>query len=158
MTSGSEDVDAMHLRMLRGNRQAYDFLTTMFNVLHFWDDLIDRERELDPVEINRSMWDALITIPENPFYCQNFASLMPVLKVAIFNWHAANAMERSEDSLDKQIAFVLRSTYVDLVTVCAYIVGGRDWAAEVALEARRQTSGEGFENYLAALGRENRKD
>jgi len=148
----------MHLRMVRGNKQAFDFLTTMFGVLHFWDDLIDRERELEPAEVNRSMWDALVTLPENPFYFQNFHAISPVLKVAIFNWHAANAMEKTSDDLDKQIAFVLRSTYVDLVSVCAYIVGGRDWATEVALEARRETSQEGFPAYLDALTKENRKE
>lgn len=149
-------VDEMHLRMVRGNRAAYEFLTTMFEVLHFWDDLIDRDKEVTPEAVNRSMWDALITIPENVFFQQNFSQLMPLLKTAIWNWQAANVMEASQDSLDKQIAFVLRSTYVDLVSMCAYIVGGRDWAHEVALEARRQTSSEGFDDYLDALTREKR--
>ena len=149
-------VDEMHLRMVRGNRAAYDFLTTMFEVLHFWDDLIDNDREVTPEEVNRSMWSALVTIPENSFFQQNFSQLMPLLKTAIWNWQAANVMERSQDTLDKQIAFVLRSTYVDLVSMCAYIVGGRDWAHEVALEARRQTSSEGFDDYLDALTREKR--
>lgn len=149
-------VDEMHLRMVRGNRSAYDFLTTMFQVLHFWDDLIDRDREVVPEEVNRCMWDALVTIPENVFFQQNFSQLMPLLKTAIWNWQAANVMEASQESLDKQIAFVLRSTYVDLVSMCAYIVGGRDWAHEVALEARRQTSSEGFDDYLDALTREKR--
>lgn len=149
-------INEMHLRMVRGNRQAYDFLTAMFDVLHFWDDLIDRETDPSPEQINRAMWDALVTIPENPFYCQNFQALMPLLKTAIWNWQAANVMERTDDALDKQIAFIVRSTYVDLVSMCAYIVGGRDWAHEVALEARRQTSGEGFDEYLAALSREKR--
>ena len=149
-------VDEMHLRMVRGNRAAYDFLTTMFEVLHFWDDLIDRDREVPPEEVNRSMWNVLVTIPENIFFQQNFSQLMPLLKTAIWNWQAANEMERSGDELDKRIAFVLRSTYVDMVSMCAYIVGGRDWAHEVALEARRQTSNEGWEAYLEALTQEKR--
>ena len=85
-------------------------------------------------------------------------SLMPVLKLAIANWHAANAMELSYDEQDRRIAFILRSTYVDLVTICAYLVGGREWAVNVALEARRDTSAEGWDAYLAALGNEKRKD
>lgn len=151
-------VDEMHLRMVRGNRAAYDFLTTMFEVLHFWDDLIDGDREVPAEEVNRSMWNVLVTIPENLFFQQNFSQLMPLLKTAIWNWQAANVMERSGDDLDKRIAFILRSTYVDMVSMCAYIVGGRDWAHEVALEARRQTSNEGWEAYLEALTKENRKD
>ena len=149
-------VDEMHLRMVRGNRAAYDFLTTMFEVLHFWDDLIDGDREVPAEEINRSMWNVLVTIPENLFFHQNFSQLMPLLKTAIWNWQAANVMERSGDDLDKRIAFILRSTYVDMVSMCAYIVGGRDWAHEVALEARRQTSNEGWEAYLEALTQEKR--
>jgi hypothetical protein len=67
-------------------------------------------------------------------------------------------MELSYDEQDRRIAFILRSTYVDLVTICAYLVGGREWAVQVALEARRDTSAEGWDAYLAALGNEKRKD
>lgn len=151
-------MDQKHLEWLRGNRAAFDLITTLFGILHFWDDLIDGDRQVTAADVNRAMFDALVTVHENLFWREHFYSLMPVLKLAIANWHAANAMELTPDEQDKRIAFVLRSTYVDLVTICAYLVGGREWAVNVALEARRDTSAEGWDAYLAALGQEKRKD
>lgn len=151
-------MDEKHLEWLKGDRGAFDFITDLFSVLHFWDDLIDGDRTVSAAEVNCSMWNALVGIQENAFWQRNFHALMPVLKVAIANWHAANEMERTENEMDKRIAFILRSTYVDLVTACAYIVGGKAWAAHVALEARRDTSAEGWDAYLEALKFENRKD
>lgn len=152
------EMDKKHLEWLRGNRAAFDLITTLFGILHFWDDLIDGDREVTAADVNRTMFDALVTVHENLFWREHFYSLMPVLKLAIANWHAANAMELSYDEQDRRIAFILRSTYVDLVTICAYLVGGREWAVQVALDARRDTSAEGWDAYLAALGNEKRKD
>ncbi len=151
-------MDDKHLAWLKGDRAAFALITELFEVLHFWDDLIDGDREVAAQEVNSRMWSALVGVQENPFWQRNFHALMPVLKVAIANWHAANEMERTADEQDKRIAFILRSTYVDLVTAAAYIVGGKEWAGQVALDARRDTSAEGWEAYLAALQNEKRKD
>lgn len=151
------EIDKRHWEWLKGDKGAFDFITVLFGVLHLWDDLIDREDDPTPDAINAAMWHALVTLPENAFYQRHFYALMPVLKVAIANWHAANQMEREDDENGKRIAFILRSTYVDLVTSCAYIVGGRDWATQVAYECRKETSAEGWDHYLTALTHEQRK-
>lgn len=146
------------LEWLRGNKDAFDLVTALCDVAHLWDDLIDGDRPVSPADVHNALSAALVDIPSNAFYRQHFYALMPVIKVAIANWHAANVMELTDSEQDKRIAFVLRSSYADLVTACADILGGPAWASHVALEARRSVSAEGWEAYLAALGQEKRKD
>lgn len=141
---------------MRENKDAMDFIDALFAVLHLWDDLIDRDKKVGSIEINQGFWRALIVIPENKFYQAHFFSIMPLLRMAIFNWHVANQMEVTDSESDKRIAFVLRSAYVDLVTHCASLIGGRDWAIVVGEHVRRETSSEGFEKYLESLHSEPR--
>jgi hypothetical protein len=142
---------------LKGDLAAVDFVDALFDVAHFWDDLIDGDREISAAYVNASMWKALVTLQENQFFAEHKVALMPVIKLAIVNWHTANGLEQTEEPNDKQVAFVLRSTYADILAVCAFLVGGRDWALFVSAEARREASAEGFPAYLDALLHEKRK-
>ena len=141
---------------LKDDAEAVAFVDALFDVAHFWDDLIDMDVSLTPVEINSAMWKAMVTIPENGFFTRHRHSLMPLVKLAIVNWHTANTLEMDDDDRSRHVAFVLRSSYADILTACAFIVGGREWALEVSTEVRREASAEGFEAYVAALRGENR--
>jgi hypothetical protein len=141
---------------LKGDQTAVHFIEVLFAALHVWDDITDKDRTLNLSTFHQMMEAVLIELPRNRFYITNFAQLNSVLHLAIVNWHIANAMERSEDELNQQIAFILRSTYVDLVTSCALIIGGTDWAIHVGKEARRHSSSEGFPKYIESLAKERR--
>jgi hypothetical protein len=140
----------------KGDASAYQFIDVVFSTLHVWDDLIDKDKPVTTEQIHRLMVDVLIELPRNRFYLTNFAQLNSILHLAIINWHIANAMELTGDALDAHIAFILRSTYVDLVTTVALIVGGQEWAIDIGLQARRHASSEGFTAYLDALTKEHR--
>jgi hypothetical protein len=141
---------------LKGDQTAVHFIEVLFAALHVWDDITDKDRTLNLSTFHQMMEAVLIELPRNRFYITNFAQLNSVLHLAIINWHVANAMERTDDELNKHIAFILRSTYVDLVTTCALIVGDTDWAIHVGKEARRQASSEGFARYVESLTKERR--
>ena len=144
----------MLLTAVKGNRDAADFLATIVAVLHFWDDLIDKDQQLTDKDINDAFWKALIVLPRNNFYREHFHLLNPLLMAAIHNWSAATKLEREGDSGDKHIAFILRSSYVDLITQSALLVGGPEWAEEVTPTIRRFTHSEGYEGYLKNLAEE----
>jgi hypothetical protein len=141
----------MVLRATCGNQAAAAFLETITTVLHFWDDLVDKDKPLPDSHINKCMWMVLVELPRNPFYRANFEDLNPVLVIAIQNWLAANVMEAGDSGSDKQIAFITRSSYVDIVIQTATICGGFEFGQGIALEARRLWHGEGFDGYLANL-------
>lgn len=137
-----------------GNQSAADFLDTVTEVAHFWDDLIDGDKKLGDAEIHARMFDAMVTLPRNAFYRDNFTGLNATLAVAAANWQAATKMEREGDAAKLNIAFILRSSYADLVTHAALIVGGPEWAQQVAYAVRLETHAEQFDGYLTALREE----
>jgi hypothetical protein len=132
-------------RILKGNEEAVTFLIQLCRVLHFWDDLEDRDKSIPRSEVNAAMYIALVALPRNQFYRRYFDELNPLVANAIFNWHCANQLEAEDDEAAKQIAFVIRSAYA------ARILGGYEWAQEVAPEIRRHWHKEGFDGYLANL-------
>lgn len=135
---------------------ALEFLRAMARVLHFWDDLVDKDVELGDDTINAAMWDALVKIPRNPFYRQNIGELSPILVQSIINWRIATNVERDPTATHRDLgfAFIIRSTYVDLVTMSAAIVGGVEHAVACGPEIRRWAHGEGFAVYLDNLAKE----
>ena len=142
---------AVLVKAIKGNVDAANFLNGVIGVLHVWDDLIDKDTNLSDLEINQAFWYLFVGLPREPFYKQNFDLLNPILMVAIQNWFAANVMERGDDQADKRIAFILRSSYVDLITQSALIVGGLEWSVQVAPDIRRFAHAEGYGNYLINL-------
>lgn len=138
----------------KGNADAARFLELITSVLHFWDDLIDRDHALTDEQINRAMWLALVELPRNAFYLVNFAALNPMLVVAIQNWHVANALEATESRDDKHIAFIIRSSYCDLVILTATLCGGQEHGQAVAQQVRKFWHDETFEGYLSNLSKQ----
>jgi hypothetical protein len=143
---------------LNGHADALAFIETLFTALHVWDDLEDRDRAVSSARFNQMMTSLLITLPRNRFYRDHFAELNPVVHLAILNWQIANRLEQSATQQDLQTAFILRSSYTDLITVCATILGGEAWGLTVGFESRRHSGGEGFDAYCAALRHEQHRD
>lgn len=143
---------------VQGDPEALAFLRAMARVLHFWDDLIDKDKPIADAEIHARMWDALIVLPLNNFYRDNIDVLSPILISAIANWRIATAVERDEmsDPIDLKWAFVIRSTYVDLVVMCAHLIGGLEHAVACGPAIRRWAHAEGYGGYLDNLAAETR--
>lgn len=153
----TEEYRALLKEWLRGNQSAIEFIETIFTVLHTVDDCTDRDKPVSTNQLHDAFWHALITLPRNEFYAANFVLLNGSLQSAILNWHAANRMEVAGPDSAKDVAFVLRSSYNDLITLCAYAIGGREWSQRVAYEARLHAGREGKEKYLESLTKERRQ-
>jgi arginine/lysine/ornithine decarboxylase len=120
--------------------------------LHLWDDLIDKDHVVSDRHVHRVFTNMLVEMPRNPFYQAHAQNLAPVLIMAIQNWHVANAVERNDkNDIPAEAAFVLRSAYVDMVTMVATICGGYDYGVGVAKRVRALAHREGFQQYLANL-------
>lgn len=141
-------------RFLRDDAGAIDCIRKLFQIVHICDDLIDRDRDVANDEVAAAFWLALVDLPSTAFYAQHEATLRPILAAAMINWLAATAMERGDDPADLPISFVLRSSYVDLLTMSALIVGGLAWAVEITPDIRRWVHAEGFDGYVQNLAAE----
>lgn len=136
----------------KGNRAASDYLLALVEVLHFWDDLIDKDKPVSDQTIHRMFMQMLVEMPRNPFFIAHQQNLLPVLIIAIQNWHVANAAERGLcPNIPLECAFIIRSAYVDMVTLVATICGGYDHGLAVGKQVRELAHLEGFEIYQLNL-------
>lgn len=139
---------------LKGDQQAVQWFLMMRDVLHFWDDLIDRDVKLKKHEINAAMFTALVSLPSNDFYLRHRDSLTPLLISAVANWNAANEFESNGEERLLQLAFVIRSDYANLLIHASYLVGGYAWMMEVTPLIRDWWTSEDYPAYKANLLRE----
>lgn len=122
---------------LKGNQSAISFFMESSLLAHFFDDLIDKDCSISKDEIQLNLWRSMITLPRNEFYRNNFNELNPLVASSILNWIAANELEKTDSSEDKEISFIIRSEYVNLLIHSALIVGGLAWANEITPKIRR---------------------
>ena len=134
-----------------GDATAAQFLSDILNVAHFFDDLIDRDRVVTDSTILRAMQMVLIDLPRNRFYADHFDNLNPLVVIAMTNWQIATRLEREDDNPLPECTFIIRSSYVDLVTQVATICGGYEHGINVGIKARAITHGETFAGYLKNL-------
>ncbi len=144
------------LGWLKQQPEAYALILMLFDIAHTCDDVTDRDKTVSTAAVQQAFYQALIELPRNRFYVEHFVLLNGTLQTAFLNWQVANALEERSDPNAKEIAFILRSSYIDLITVCAGIIGGSEWAVQVGIEARLHTSQEGFAVYQARLTQEAR--
>ena len=136
---------------MKGNKAAAEFIESVLGIAHTWDDLIDRDKEVSNHDINKAFFEALIRLPRNTFYNANFEHLNSVLINSVSNWQIATKLERTGSEYETSIAFILRSSYVDLITQSALLIGGEMWACKVGEEIRRFTHHETYQGYLKTL-------
>jgi hypothetical protein len=111
-----------------------------FMVAQIWDDLIDRDKELQDHEINNAFVTALLNIPQNPFYLKFAHKIIPILEVSIYKWYKANDYEDNSKELNK--AYMLRAGLYDIFAQCIIIIYGVDTKINIY-----DLYGEVFENY-----------
>lgn len=135
-------------RVLLGDRAAISFCETLFSISQTWDDVVDRDKGLTDFEVNGMMWEALITLPNNPFYQQYFDILNPIMQAAIIDWMDSNKLIQSDEHEQKVAAYVLRDSLTNIVIHCARLVGGFDWMAEVSMDIREALYDEPLTKFL----------
>lgn len=152
MISRSEpDEDLKMLRRwLREDRAAIDCVVKLFEIFHLWDDLIDGDNPRGADSINAAFIHALVRLPQNPFYARNQATLVEAIERGIVDWHTATAIEQKlpHDRHEMHRAYVLRCSVLGIITKCAELVGGLDWALEVDPEIWAYGMRETFEQYM----------
>jgi hypothetical protein len=142
---------------LRGHTDAIAFLETVLDAAHVCDDLTDRDATVTTATVQQTFWALLFDLQRNPFYQAHFAMLNSVLQLGFLNWEIANQLEVDRTPEALHVAFILRSSYLDLITMCAFLIGGHTWAVQVGLDARRYATEEGFVAYCEALTKEHRQ-
>lgn len=119
----------------QNNTDAVRLAEMLVDIASTWDDLVDGDKAVTADRINATMWHALANIPSNRFYCEYKHLLLPVMQMAMCNWHIANELEKTEGRA-REIAHVLRYALGDVLVFIAAIIGDVAWAQKVGPEIR----------------------
>lgn len=136
--------------VLLGDAEAIRFISDIFAAAHVWDDVVDKD-SITEEQFQRTFRDLFLSIPTNPFYMRHFTALHPIVLNSMLNWEAANALEISKTERDLRISYVLRSSFIDLIGVTAFLIGGYEHAVAAVLRARRLEHAETFVEYKATI-------
>lgn len=138
-----------HIKQLcKGDQSAIEFCASIIDVSALYDDLIDKDKPITDEMIHHLMWVALVVLPRNTFYQNNFHVFNPLIMNAIQNWKLANQLEKEQAGADDlSIAFIVRSSYADILRMVAYCLGGDAYALECGVAIRRFVHDEGFAAY-----------
>ncbi|MCE3025719.1 hypothetical protein [Salinicola sp. DM10] len=138
--------------VLRNVQPAVAFCEALGRISQTLDDIVDGDTRVSAGDVIRSYWEALIELPENPFYRQNETYLRPLLASALQDWTDSTVLERTGQQHDATLAFVMRDQLAGVVVQCARLVGGYDWMREVGPVIRQYFHDERLHGYLSGLG------
>lgn len=134
--------------MFLGNQDAIRFMETISHWSHLYDDLIDKDKDVDEEFVHQVMWQVMVGLPLNKFYRDNCHLLAPVVATGILNWRGANEMEQIGSKEEHYISHVTRYSINDLALLVMVILGGAAHAARHARDARLAFQRDTIAHYL----------
>jgi len=69
--------DEGKLEWFGGDHHTLNMYRAFIDLLHTWDDLVDKDKPVSEIEINRAFLTALVYLPANPFYRSIQDAILP---------------------------------------------------------------------------------
>ena len=135
------------LEWFNGNDHALQMYRMLVDLLHTWDDLVDKDKELSEAEINNSFLIALVYLPSNPFYRQIQDQILPMWTSVVSAYAVANQYERNKDEHGIEIAHTLRYTAGHIVSYMVLVCNGYEKAKDIMPEVWKNMVCERFDEY-----------
>lgn len=152
----SETDEEYLLVVYKGDQAAVQLALAFVQIASVWDDLTDGDRELDVEQLHAAFWNALVSIPLNPFYRRHIDMLQPLIQNGIYGWHNANTMQRTPGR-QREIAHVIRYGAGDVIVFMAALVGGYAWALEHGPNLRLRVMRDSFQHFEQELEKRHAK-
>jgi hypothetical protein len=133
---------------LNGDAGAISFMIGIIELAHVWDDLVDQDVKLEPANVNRALWFAVIGLQRNRFFVEHRDRLLPVMETGILNWFAANELEADGRMPSLEVSHVIRCQVGDVLLLAAEIIHGHEFAAAHAAGMRMFTQQDALADYL----------
>lgn len=129
------------------SEDAVEWLIGIWQVIQFFDDVADGD-SFDRDDLDSALWNALIGLPANPFFQDNYAVLLPLMSIAMLKWKASDTVERDGEAC--ATSFVWRAGYYDLVLAAVQIIHGTQAAMEIGHNVLK-LYGESLEDYMKEM-------
>ena len=139
--------DANAHRWFLGHAEAIDCIGNILSAFEFWDDLIDKDVELEDDYISKVMVNLLFVLPQNRWFVANTAYYMPLLMMCFSAFFDSNEMCKSDKKHIRNLAFHIRNLGIELYVATAFLVGGYTHMREVSGEIREFFAFETFEEW-----------
>lgn len=120
----------------KDHEQAKTISFEILELVHIWDDLYDKDKEVEPKHVNQAFFSATYQLQKNAIW--QHCNLGEHMLNVILRWQDANVLEsenKSDDDLNK--AYMLRAGIYDLFPIIAYHLYGMEWAQEIGPVVRR---------------------
>jgi hypothetical protein len=141
------DTKVGKLEWFGGNEYALHMYRMLVDLVHTWDDLIDKDKDVSDVEINNAFLIALVYMPSNPFYRQIQDHIMPMWVTVLSAYEVANKFERDKDERGLEISHNLRYAAGHVVAYMVQACVGYEKSREIMPEIWKVIVDERFDDY-----------
>lgn len=119
------------------NKDAFVFLWSLWNWLHIYDDLIDKDSKSSSAEIiTRGFMQFVVQLTHNTFFVANKDSLVTLLIAMANRYIDGDAWEKSTVAERKDVSQLLKCGDMDLYLHVAYLTGGWEHMRKCSREFR----------------------
>ncbi len=135
------------LELMSGNEDATRFMQIIGEWSHIYDDLIDKDKNVNDDKIHWVMWELLVNLQLNSFFTTYSSFLIPVIMTGILNWHAANEIEKNGNLEELRVSHSLRYSISDVGLMAMLLASGKEFADKNAKRARLMFQYDTWEHY-----------
>jgi len=139
--------DEDKLKWFGGNHHALNMFHAIIDLAHVWDDLIDKDKPVSDIELNRAFLTALVYLPANPFYRSIQDAILPMWLVVVSSYETANKFEADKDPHGIEISHGLRFAAGNIIAYAIHVCVGPEKAREVLPEVWKTLFNERFDEY-----------
>jgi hypothetical protein len=133
-----------------GDLNAIAYIGAVSDAAELFDDIVDRDTEIENSHVERVLFSLLTQLPLNPFFDAYKHQLCPIMFTGVNAWLDATKMEKGSDH-EKSHAYVLRDWYMELLMYTIYLTRGREYMRSVSVEVRAFFMAETLEEYKEKL-------
>lgn len=133
----------------KGDVSAIELSIMILDIVHLWDDVIDKDKEYTDEEVDRAFMFAMVDLHLHPLWTPEMSVLF---KRVYYCWNDANKIEKNKESTDNDLAmaWMLRAGVYDLFVAIAEKLYGREWAKQISLTVHL-FYGESLEDFIAEV-------
>lgn len=135
------------LEWFGGNEHALQIFRAFVDLLHIWDDLVDKDKPVPEELINKAFLICLVYLPANPFYRSIQNEILPMWLTVVSAYETANFFEKNKDAHGIEIAHGLRYAAGNIMAYAMHVCVGPEKAREYLPEMWKTIFYERFDDY-----------
>lgn len=139
--------DQEKLSWFGGNQDALNMYKMFVDLAHIWDDLVDKDVEVNESKINNAFLICLVYLQANPFYKQIQEQIWPMWITTVSSYETANKFEKDKDPHGIEIAHGLRYSAGQIIAYAVQFCVGPEKTKEVLPKIWKDIFHERFDDY-----------